>query len=195
MDLTETIKVNSDQLNADDLLGGPITITITAVTKGTAEQPVFVHAQELPRKTYRPSKSMRRVMVACWGGDGSAYVGRRLTLFRNPEIRFGKEKVGGIEISHASHIDKPTTVSLQVARGKRSPFTVQPMPTPAPTVTVADVEACTDMDQLRAWWQNATDDVKAAITARANALADLHAATEQDSELVQGELIHDEVQS
>lgn len=192
MDLTETIQVNSDQLNADDLIGGPITITITAVTEGNQEQPVYIHAKELHGKTYRPSKSMRRVLVAVWGGDGNTYAGRRLTLYRNPDIRFGKEKVGGIEVSHASHIGAPVTTSIPVARGKRKQHSVQPLPDPTPAITVADVEACDDVNQLRAWWQTATDDVKEAITARAKALTDLQAAAEQDSELVQGELIEEQ---
>ena len=49
----------------------------------------------------------------------------RLTLYRNPDITFGGAKVGGIEISHMSHLDKPLTLALTRARGKRTPFTVQ----------------------------------------------------------------------
>jgi hypothetical protein len=128
MDLTATIAPRSDQLNADDLISGPVTVTITEVRAGSAEQPVDVIVAEFPGRAYRPSKSMRRVMVSAWGKDASAYAGHRLTLFRNPDITFGRDKVGGIEISHMSHLDKPLTVALTATRGKRKNFTVKPLP-------------------------------------------------------------------
>ncbi|PYY32378.1 hypothetical protein DEI89_13175 [Curtobacterium sp. MCBD17_030] len=55
-----------------------------------------------------------------------------MTLVRNPDIMFGREKVGGIEVSHLSHIDKPLTVALTATRGKRKNFTVHPLPDVAP---------------------------------------------------------------
>lgn len=127
MDLTESIAPKSDQLNAEDLLTGPRTYTIEKVNAGSAEQPVNVHLKELPGRPYRPSKSMRRLLVAAWGPEATAYTGRRLTLFRNPEIRFGGSEVGGIEISHLSDLPKALTVALQVTKGRRKPFTVQPL--------------------------------------------------------------------
>ena len=127
MDMTPTIQPKSDQINADDLIGHAITATIISVTKGNAEQPVNVNLEGFDGRPYKPSKSMRRVLVAAWGTDGSKYAGRRLTLFRNPEIMFGKDKVGGIQISHLSHIDKPITLALTVSRGKRATFTVRPL--------------------------------------------------------------------
>jgi len=145
MDMTESITPKSDQLNADDLISGPVTVTVAEVVKGNPEQPVDVRLVEFPGRAYRPSKSMRRIMVSAWGKEASAYAGHRLTLFRNPEITFGRDKVGGIEISHLSHIDKPLTVALTATRGKRKNFTVQPLPDAAPsTPTIpADVVAQT----------------------------------------------------
>lgn len=132
MDLTRSIEPNSSQVNADDLIASDRTVTITGVEAGSAEQPVFVHLQEIPDRTWRPSKSMRRVLVAAWGPEASNYVGRRVTLTRNPDITFGRERVGGIEIAAMSHLDKPLTVALTATRGKRKNFTVQPLPDVAP---------------------------------------------------------------
>lgn len=137
MDLTQTIAPRSDQLNSDDLVTGPVTVTITEVRAGNTEQPVEVHLAEFPGRPYKPSKSMRRVMVQAWGPDASTYAGRRLTLFRNPDITFGREKVGGIEIAAMSDLPKPLTVSLMVTRGKRKPFTVKPLTEPAPQQPVS----------------------------------------------------------
>lgn len=127
MDLSPSIVPRSDQLNADDLMAGPITVTISEVVKGNAEQPVDVVLAEYPGRAYRPSKSMRRVMVNAWGPEASTYTGHQLTLYRNPDITFGKEKVGGIEISHLSHIDEPVTIALTRTRGTRKGFTVEPL--------------------------------------------------------------------
>ena len=154
MDLTESIAPKSDQLNADDLMAGPVTVTIAEVAKGTPEQPVDVRLVEFPGRAYRPSKSMRRVMVSAWGAEASTYAGRRITLFRNPEITFGRDKVGGIEISHLSHIEKPLTVALTATRGKRKNFTVTPLAAPAPARDfLAEAESANgDKATLRALW-------------------------------------------
>lgn len=132
MDMSASIEPRSDQLNADDLIAGPRTVTIDRVSEGAAEQPFDFHLVETPGRAYRPSKTMRRVIVAGWGSDTSVFAGRRLTLYREPTIRFGKDEVGGIRISHMSHIPGPLKLQLTVSRGKRDPFVVQPLPdTPA----------------------------------------------------------------
>lgn len=175
MDMTRTIEPDSGQLNADDLMAGPVTVTITGVTRGTPEQPVNVELAEYPGRPYRPAKSMRRILVAAWGKDSSVYTGRRLTLYRDPHVRFGREEVGGIRISHLSHIREPMTVMLTVTRGRRAPFTVQPLPddeTPreasrdpredheGSATVVERIDAATTLDDLRALWDEATTDAE-----------------------------------
>lgn len=158
MDMTQSIAPKSDQLNADDLMAGPVTVTIQEVSAGTPEQPVNVSLVEFPGRAYRPSKSMRRVMVLAWGPEASAYAGRRLTLYRNPEITFGKDKVGGIEISHLSNLPKPLTVALTATRGKRKSFTVQPLAEVAKRDFMAEAEAATGASmKLRDLWIDARE--------------------------------------
>lgn len=127
MDLTDSIAPKSDQLNAEDLLTGPRTFTVADVKKGSAEQPVDIHLVEFPGRPFRPSKTVRRILVNAWGAEASAYIGRRMTLYRDPNVKFGGMDVGGIRVSHLSHIDKPISVALTVSRGKRQPYTVQPL--------------------------------------------------------------------
>lgn len=151
MDLTDSIIPNSDQLNADDLMAGPRTVTIAEVVRGSSEQPVDVVLVEFPGRPFRPSKSMRRVMVAAWGVQSSVYLGRRMTIYRDPDVMFGGAKVGGIRISHLSHIDKPLKVALTVTRGKRAPYVVNPLPdAPLARDWHAEADAITDVDALRA---------------------------------------------
>jgi len=147
MDLTASIIPKSDQINADDLMAGPITATIEDVRSGSAEQPVDVILKEYPGRAYRPSKSMRRVLVSAWGKEGANYVGKRLTLFRNPDIAFGGIKLGGVEIAAMSDLEKPLTVALTTTRSKRKPFTVQPLTEPAPTSSTPTISA----EDIQTW--------------------------------------------
>ena len=124
-DLSATIVPKSDQLNADDLIVGPRTIEITRVSVASADQPVSIYFKGDDGKPYKPCKSMRRVLVMLWGADSTAYTGRTMTLYRDNEVRFGSDEVGGIRISHMSHIDRDMTVSLTATRGKKKPHTVR----------------------------------------------------------------------
>jgi hypothetical protein len=165
MDLTESIQPRSDQINSDDLVTGPQTYTIREVRQGAAEQPFDFMLVETER-AYRPSKTMRRLIVAAWGSDASAYAGRRLTLYREPSIRFGKDVVGGIRISHMSHIAKRVEEKFQTTRGKRETFTVDPLPD-APAAPSLDG---LDADGLRALWKSADPETRKAIEARVSEL-------------------------
>jgi len=128
--LEETIKPKSDQINADDLLTGPLTVTVVGFKKGTAEQPIDILLAEA--KPYRPCKSMRRVLVQLWGNDPAEWTGRRMTLYADPSIMFGGLKVGGIRISHMSDISpKGAELLLTSTRSKRSAFVVQCLSKPA----------------------------------------------------------------
>jgi hypothetical protein len=129
IDMSPFIAARSDQLNADDLLDSPRTITITKVTASpdAAEQPVAVHFEGDNGKPLKPCKTVRRIMVGVWGKDASKYVGRSMTIYRDPTVAFGGMQVGGIRVSHMSHIDSEKTVALQVTRGRKAPFKIKPL--------------------------------------------------------------------
>jgi hypothetical protein len=128
IDVGATIEPKSDQLNSDDLIAGPITVTIRKVAAtGDNDQPVSIFYEGDNNKPYKACKSMRRVLVAVWGRDGTQYVGKSMTLFREPTVKFGGLEVGGIRISHMSHIEKPMTIALTATRGSRKPYTVKPL--------------------------------------------------------------------
>lgn len=132
MDMTPTLEAQSNQLTSDDLIAGAKTITVTKVAPGSDEQPVAVHYDGDQGKPWYPCKSMRRVLVAAWGVDAKEYVGRSLTLFRDPEVSYGSIKVGGIRISHLSDLDGPLSIALTVKRAKRAPYKVLPLAKAAP---------------------------------------------------------------
>lgn len=134
MDLRNTIIPKSDQLNSDHLIGGAKTIKIRDIKIIDSEtQPVSIFFDGDNNKPYKPSKGMRRVLVGIWGADASAFIGRSLTLYRDDDVKFGGVEVGGIRISHASHIDKPTRILETVSKGKRRPITINPIKKPVIT--------------------------------------------------------------
>lgn len=129
-DLSKTIKPKSDQLNADDMIGGPITVTVQNVSlSGQDDQPINLHLGG-GLQPYKPCKSMRRLLVFCWGKDGNDWIGRSMTLFNDPSVTWAGQQVGGIRISHISAIDEPVSVALTATRGKRKPYTVEPLVIP-----------------------------------------------------------------
>lgn len=155
MDISETLAPNSDQLDAVDLIGKPQTFTITEVSAGNAEQPVNIHLAEFPR-VWRPGKSMRRVLAACWGTDASTWIGRRVTLYCDESVRFGNDVVGGTRISHLSHLDKPKSIPLLISRGKSATFRVQPL---------AEQTKDERITSLKAEWRNSDPERRKAIEA------------------------------
>jgi hypothetical protein len=147
-----TIEKKTDQLNYEDFLGGVTrTVTITGVTKGTKEQQYDISIEGDDR-VWRPAVTVLKLLVAAWGDDAKEWVGRRAALYGDPTVTFGPEKVGGIRVSHLSHIDKPVTASLSVTRGKRKAHTVEPLPDALAPLTDAQIATVTDRDTITRWW-------------------------------------------
>lgn len=162
-DMSQVIQPKSDQINADDLIAGPMTIEITSVTvNGGTEQPVSISFKG-SGKVYRPCKSMMRVLVAAWGADSKAYTGRSLTLYRDPTVKWGGMAVGGIRISHMSHIEKEMVLMLTMTKQNRAPHKVKVLQS-APTTAIPDRNHDAEQSALSAarngkaaftaWWSS-----------------------------------------
>lgn len=136
-DMRGVIVPKSDQINADDFISGPRTFTIrsVAISPG-AEQPVTIQLED--SKPWRPCKSMSRLLVAAWGPDAKAYAGKSVTLYCDPKVKWGGMEVGGIRVSHMSHIDSDLVVALTMTKGKKAPTRVKPLK--AETVALKVVE-------------------------------------------------------
>lgn len=151
-DLSFTIKPKSDQLNADDLIAGPITVTVQAVNVyESPDQPVSVVIGN-GYQPYKPCKSMRRLMIAVWGKHDSDWIGQSMTLFNDPSVTWAGAAVGGIRISHMTGLTKPFSVALTATRGKRKPYTVEPLQLPAYPVE--------SFEQNKAQWAQLISDGK-----------------------------------
>ena len=122
--LRDTIVPKSDQLNGDTLLAGPITVTVTDVRRGSAEQPIDIHISG-GHQCWRPCKSMRRALISAWGDNGKDWIGKSMTLYCDPSVKFGGVAVGGIRVSHMSDIQSDLSLSLTSTRGKRAPHLIK----------------------------------------------------------------------
>lgn len=146
-DMSLVIVPKSDQINAEDFLAGPRTYTIegVAISPGT-EQPVNIKLAG-ENRVWRPCKSMSRVLVAGWGPDAKAYAGRSVTLYRDPRVKWGGMEVGGIRVSHMSHIEREMLIQLTATKGKRAPHIVKPL--------VAEVREMPKAKQTAEQWASA----------------------------------------
>lgn len=167
--LSDTIVPRSDQLNSESLLGGPMTITVTEVRRGTDEQPVVLHYQGDDGRPYKPCKTCRKVLIFAWGDDGREWIGRSMTLFNNPDVKFGGVKVGGIRISHLSHIERDIAMSLTATKGKKESYTIKKLgsakpaaPAPSTDDDLTAIRECDTLDQLRSVFTAAQKSWKAA---------------------------------
>ena len=169
MDISDSLAPSSDQLDAIELIAGPRTFTIASVSAGSVEQPINVHLKEFPR-VWRPSKGMRRVLAAGWGAEASEWRDRRVTLYYDETVTFGKERPGGTRISHMSNLrgGKALKIAIPVSRGKTVLVTVEPLPDAPAAPTAEQIATCTDPETLRGWWTHTA--LRPAIKARIDEL-------------------------
>lgn len=166
-DLSKTIEPKSDQQNADDFLSGPRTVKITAVKVDASanQQPVAISFEGDSRKPYKPCKSMIRAMVQVWkSNDSQSFVGKSMTLYLDPEVTWGGMAVGGIRISHMSHITREVKMAMTASKTKRTMITIKPLIIDEPTVDADAIKASArnaaskGRDSFGAWWKSATPD-------------------------------------
>ena len=161
-DLRSTIVPKSDQLNAEQLLAGPMTITVSEVrTSASDEQPVVVHYEGENGRPYKPCKTMRKVLVLAWGEDGRKWPGKSMTVFNQPDVKFGGQEVGGIRISHLSDISKDIQVALTATRGKKAQHVIKRLES-GDAQHIAAIQSAATMDALKAAFDAALKSTKVA---------------------------------
>ena len=165
-DIRAAIEPLSDRQNATDYLAGPKTFTISGTSdyrddKGRAK--VNIHLAENPDRPFKPSATNLRLIAIGWGEDDATWVGRRIELSLDPEVTFGRDKVGGIRVTALSDMPQPFTAKLPVTRGKKAEYRVTVLsdaPTPyTPSQDfIALMQAATTGPEKNEIWQQATED-------------------------------------
>lgn len=116
----------SDQLNADDLIVGTLDVTIRSITELPGDK-MAIHIGD-GRQPWHPCKGMIRLLAFCWSErDEQKWIGNVVRLYRDPNVIYGKETVGGIRVSHVSGITESKTTKITVSRNKRETVTVLPL--------------------------------------------------------------------
>jgi len=166
--LRDTIVPKSDQINSEQLLYGPMTITVTSVARGSDDQPIIVHYRNENGRPYKPCKSMRKVLIFAWGEDGNQWVGRSMTLFNDLAVKWAGVAVGGIRISHMTHIEREISLQLTATRGKKEPFIIKMLTPPADDrvekFRAALVKKTSEgLAAIAYAWSKTPDDIKAAL--------------------------------
>lgn len=129
MNISKAILAKSDQLNSSDLIGGPQTVTIAEMREGNSDQPVQIHLVEWPGRPFKPSKTVLRILDYAWGEETDDWPqGARMTVFRDPTAKWAGEEVGGIRVSHLSHITERFKIALRESQKKSVLYTVDPLP-------------------------------------------------------------------
>lgn len=189
-DITDTLAPKTDQLDSIELADGPRTFTVDHVVVNVgAEQPVNVHFVEFPRP-WRPGVTMRRVLGHYWSNNSSTWAGRRVRLFRDPDVTFGPGKPGGTRISHMSDLLTTTPAPILLSQGRAGTYKVDPLPDATPArnwdAVLATAAGLTDVAELGDLWKreqmgSAPESIRATFVARVEAIK---AAT---AEVVEGD--------
>lgn len=115
-DIGPTLAAKSDQLNAADLMGGPITVTMGSIkVDRSKDQPVIIQIGD-GRQPFKPCLSMRRALAAIYGESSKEWSGNSLTLYCDPTVTMKGAVVGGIRISHATGINGSIDIPLRKNR-------------------------------------------------------------------------------
>lgn len=166
--LRDTIIPKGDQLNSEQLLNGPMTITVTGVARGSDDQPIIIHYKGENGRPYKPCKTMRKVLIFAWGEDGNQWVGRSMTLFNDLSVKWAGVAVGGIRISHMTHIDRQISLQLTATRGKKEPTIINILTPPADARVekfraALTSKAAEGLAAIVDAWTKTPDDIKAAL--------------------------------
>jgi len=148
-DFGETLTAKSDQLNADDLVGGAITVQIIDAKRGDSpEQPLVLRLSD-GHRPWKPCKTARRILAACVGSTNTgALIGRWVRLYRDPDVTWAGKAVGGIRVDGMSGLAKPVTIALALNKKAKAEHRISPIqpptadkPSQPPTDPLADLAA------------------------------------------------------
>lgn len=165
-DVTKAIAPKSDQLNADSLITGPMTIRIRDVKVSDGEQPIWVYFDGDDNKPWKPCKTAARCLASIWGPNAAQWIGMHCTIYNDPTVTWAGAAVGGIRVSHMEGLDKPRALQLTKTRGKKGTVTIQPLETGGASEPQVDQDAALQSakdaakkgkDAFTKWWKENAD--------------------------------------
>ena len=132
--ISESLKAKSDQLNALDLIGGAIIISIVSVIyKHGEEQPVEIFYKE-SKLPWKPAKSVRRTISSYWSDETDNWINKNIEIYFEPTVIWAGKADGGVRISGMSDIPATEEVRVKEGRGRTILYKIKKIPnTCAPT--------------------------------------------------------------
>ena len=125
LDVSSTILSKSDQLNASDLIGNEMILTVSGVhLVSSPDQPMIINYIDDDGRPYKPCKSMRRVLVGLWGKDASQWIGRSVGVYNEPSVKWAGKEEGGVRIKSMSHIEKNKSVTTSESKHKKTTYLI-----------------------------------------------------------------------
>lgn len=73
------------------------------------------------------NKTAGHCLAAMFGKNDDAWIGKRVTLYADPDVRFGSEQVGGIRVAGSPDIQEE--IKIRIKFPKKKPFEVTLTPT------------------------------------------------------------------
>ena len=144
LDITDTLAANSNQFNAADIMGAPATVQILHASRQEDPKQPLVLKVSGGFKPWLPCKTVRRILSEAWGADAGVWIGRWVTLYREPSVVYAGEEVGGIRVSALSDIPGNMTVKIKERKtGKPSEYKIAKLTPPK--------EAEMDLATFRSW--------------------------------------------
>jgi len=125
-DISHTVTAKSDQLNAADLIGGPVTVSVVSVNILKGDQPVSILITG-GHQPFKPCLTVRRILAKLWTTDSSLWVGRSMTLYCDETVMWAGEMAGGIRVSHLSNIGGRKEVTVRASKHKIMKHVIEPI--------------------------------------------------------------------
>lgn len=181
--LQRLVEANSDQINAADIMGEPITATIEGYKIKPGDKQVIELKLSGQDKPWRPCLTIRRILVNVWG-HYTDWPGHALTLYCDQSVVYGGEKVGGIRVSHMDGISEAKHIMIKKNKKSYMEYVVQPLT--LNTAPAWDYETimhalgdCADAETFitlktaaRTVYKSATKEQQAALTAAIKAASE-----------------------
>ncbi len=138
MDISKTLQAKSDQLNACDLFGGPITVKVKKVNIADSDQPVSIYLDG-DRQPFKPCLSMRRILAKLWGKESESWTGKSMSLYCDDSVKWAGERAGGIRISHMQGLPSPQDVTVRASKHTVVTYTILPLVIDLPAYADEDI--------------------------------------------------------
>jgi hypothetical protein len=123
------IEIKTDQLNYEHFLGGSITFKVARIgsKKDQGKKKLLIYMEGHDGTPFVPCMGMIKCLSSPdgWGEKLADWVGRSITLFGDSKVMYGGKEIGGVRVSHISHIAADYVTKIAERRGVRIDYLIR----------------------------------------------------------------------